>query len=112
MLKRLTVLLLAVMITGATALSLAGCGDDSSDSTAGGGLYGGSACQDDLASAGCIEEVEEKTGEAVEQGAEKLDEEQAEDLEEFENEEGAYGSGEDEYEYVDPSETVKPPSEK
>ncbi len=67
------------------------CGGDSSGSEAtSDDLYGGPACLEELESAECISEVEEKTGAAVEQGEDRLQEEQDEDLEEFENEEGLY----------------------
>lgn len=66
---------------GVIAMQMVGCGGDSSDSTLSSGLYDGPACQDDLASADCVEEVEAETGEAVEQGEESLSEEQAEDQE-------------------------------
>lgn len=80
------------------------CAGDSSSSV---DLYGGDACQDDLATGECVEEVQEKLGELGEQAEEEPTEtyeEQFENEEEYEYEEGS--------EYGDPSETVKPPSEK
>lgn len=80
------------------------CAGDSSSSI---DLYGGDACQDNLASGECVEEVQEKLGELGEQA----EEEPVETYEEqFENEEEA--EYEEEPEYGDPSESVKPPSEK
>lgn len=114
MLKRLS-LFMALGLVALFAVGITGCGggDSSDPSTTSGGLYSGPACEDDVSSSGCIEEVEEKTGDAVEQGEDALSEEQEQDQEEFENEEGIYGSEEEaEAEEVDPSDSVKPPSEK
>ncbi len=81
------------------------CAGDSSSNV---DLYGGDACQDNLASGGCVEEVEEKLGELGEQAEEEPTETYEEQFEN-EEEEAEY---EEEPEYGDPSESVKPPSEK
>jgi hypothetical protein len=83
------------------------CAGDSSSSV---DLYGGDACQDNLSSGGCVEEVEEKLGELGEQAEEEPTETYEEQFENEEEEEEA--EYEEEPEYGDPSESVKPPSEK